>query len=153
MLIKGTTCVNLQPHRCYLQLFSLLFQFLEATSSHYIENKPFVGTIIVQVYRLWVLYCQGTRYSHREPGFWTRYSVSAKEISFAKLICQSDYVLQLMLGQQENSSFSTSSISLVQNIFHHCSACKSNLDALSTSKAGRKQSWGPSQYKDAVLPV
>ena len=40
--------------------------------------------IIAQVYRLSAVHCQMTRYSQRVPGYLTRYSVSANEISFDK---------------------------------------------------------------------
>ena len=46
--------------------------------------------IIAQVYRLSAVHCQMTRYSQRVPGYLTRYSVSANEISFDKKISQSD---------------------------------------------------------------
>ena len=44
--------------------------------------------IIAQVYRLSAVHCQMTRYSQRVPGYLTRYSVSANEISFDKKISQ-----------------------------------------------------------------
>ena len=40
--------------------------------------------IIAQVYRLSAVHCQMTRYPQRVPGYLTRYSVSANEISFDK---------------------------------------------------------------------
>ena len=40
--------------------------------------------IIAQVYRLSAVHCQMTRYSQEVPGYLTRYSVSANEISFDK---------------------------------------------------------------------
>ena len=43
-----------------------------------------MGGIIAQVYRLSAVHCQMTRYSQRVPGYLTRYSVSANEISFDK---------------------------------------------------------------------
>ena len=46
--------------------------------------------IIAQVYRLSAVHCQVTRFSQRVPGYLTRYSVSADEISFDKKISQSD---------------------------------------------------------------
>ena len=58
--------------------------------------------IIAQVYRLSAVHCQVTRYSQRVPGYLTRYSVSAKEISFDKKINQSDCVFHLMLGLEEH---------------------------------------------------
>ena len=44
--------------------------------------------IIAQVYRLSAVHCQMTRYSQGVPGYLTRYSVSANEISFDKKISQ-----------------------------------------------------------------
>ena len=44
--------------------------------------------IIAQVYRLSAVHCQMTQYSQRVPGYLTRYSVSANEISFDKKISQ-----------------------------------------------------------------
>ena len=44
------------------------------------------------------------RYSQRVPGYLTRYSVSANEISFDKKISQWDCVFQIRLGLQENDS-------------------------------------------------
>ena len=58
--------------------------------------------IIAQVYRLSAVHCQMTRYSQRVPGYLTRYSVSANEISFDKKICQWDCVFQIRLGLEEN---------------------------------------------------
>ena len=60
--------------------------------------------IIAQVYRLSAVHCQMTRYSQRVPGYLTRYSVSANEISFDKKISQSDCVFQIRLGLEENDS-------------------------------------------------
>ena len=60
--------------------------------------------IIAQVYRLSAVHCQMTRYSQRVPGYLTRYSVSANEISFDKKISQWDCVFQIRLGLQENDS-------------------------------------------------
>ena len=60
--------------------------------------------IIAQVYRLSAVHCQMTRYSQRVPGYLTRYSVSANEISFDKKISQRDCVFQIRLGLQENDS-------------------------------------------------
>ena len=40
--------------------------------------------IIAQVYWLSAVHCQMTRYTERVPGYLTRYSVSANEISFDK---------------------------------------------------------------------
>ena len=40
--------------------------------------------IIAPVYRLSAVHCQMTHYSQRVPGYLTRYSVSANEISFDK---------------------------------------------------------------------
>ena len=57
--------------------------------------------IIAQVYRLSAVHCQMTRYSQRVPGYLTRYSVSANEISFDS---QWDCVFQIRLGLQENDS-------------------------------------------------
>ena len=62
------------------------------------------STIIAQVYRLSAVHCQMTRYSQRVPGYLTRYSVSANEISFDKKISQWDCVFQIRLGLQENDS-------------------------------------------------
>ena len=45
-----------------------------------------------------------TRYSQRVPGYLTRYSVSANEISFDNKISQSDCVFQIGLGMEENYS-------------------------------------------------
>ena len=58
--------------------------------------------IRAQVYRLSAAHCQMTRYSQRVPGYSTRYSVSANEISFDKKISQSDCVFQIRLGLKEN---------------------------------------------------
>ena len=60
--------------------------------------------IIALVYRLSAVHCQMTRYSQRVPGYLTRYSVSAKKISFDKKISQSDCVFQIRLGLEENDS-------------------------------------------------
>ena len=60
--------------------------------------------IIAQVYRLSAVHCQMTRYSQRVPGYLTRYSVSANEISFDKRISQCDCVFQIRLGLEENDS-------------------------------------------------
>ena len=60
--------------------------------------------IIAQVYRLSAVHCQMTRYSQRVPGYLTRYSVSANEISFDNKISQSDCVFQIRLGMEENYS-------------------------------------------------
>ena len=60
--------------------------------------------IIAQVYRLSAVHRQMTRYSQRVPGYLTRYSVSANEISFDKKISQSDCVFQIRLGLEENDS-------------------------------------------------
>ena len=59
---------------------------------------------IAQVYRLSAVHCQMTRYSQRVPGYLTRYSVSANEISFDKKISQWDCIFQIRLGLQENDS-------------------------------------------------
>ena len=59
-------------------------------------------SIVAQVYRLSAVHCQMTRYSQRVPGYLTRYSVSANEISFDKKISQSDRVFQIKLGLEEN---------------------------------------------------
>ena len=48
------------------------------------DNQTLNSVIIVQVYRLSVVHCQVTRYSHRVPGYLTWYSVSANEVSFDK---------------------------------------------------------------------
>ena len=58
--------------------------------------------IIAQVYRLSAVHCQKTRYSQRVPGYSTRYSVSANEITFDKKISQWDSVFQIRLGFEEN---------------------------------------------------
>ena len=63
-----------------------------------------LSSIIAQVYRLSAVHCQMTRYSQRVPGYLTRYSVSANEISFDKKISQWDCVFQIRLGLQENDS-------------------------------------------------
>ena len=47
-----------------------------------------LSVFIAQVYRLSAVHCQMTRYSQRVPGYLTRYSVSANEISFDKKISQ-----------------------------------------------------------------
>ena len=60
--------------------------------------------IIAQVYRLSAVHCQMTRYSQRVPGYLTRYSVSANEISSDKKISQWDCVFQISLGLEENDS-------------------------------------------------
>ena len=60
--------------------------------------------IIAQVYRLSAVHCQMTRYSQRVPGYLTRYSVSANEISSDKKISQWDCVFQIRLGLEENVS-------------------------------------------------
>ena len=78
------------------------------TSSQYIDvimtTMASQITIIAQVYRLSAVHCQMTRYSQRVPGYLTRYSVSANEISFDKKISQWDCVFQIRLGLQENDS-------------------------------------------------
>ena len=66
------------------------------------DNTQF--SIIAQVYRLSAVHCQMTRYSQRVPGYLTRYSVSANEISFDKKISQSDCVFQIRLGLEDNDS-------------------------------------------------
>ena len=60
------------------------------------------SSIIAQVYRLSAVHCQMTRHSQRVPGYLTRYSVSANEISFDKKISQSNCVFQIRLGLEEN---------------------------------------------------
>ena len=65
---------------------------------------PIQIVIIAQVYRLSAVHCQMTRYSQRVPGYLTRYSVSANEISFDNKISQSDCVFQIRLGMEENYS-------------------------------------------------
>ena len=70
-------------------------------SSHYAACCNWMS-IIAQVYRLSVVHCQTTRYSQRVPGYLTRYSVSANEISFDKKISQCDCVFQIRLGLEEN---------------------------------------------------
>ena len=65
------------------------------------------NVIIAQVYRLSAVHCQMTRYSQGVPGYLTRYSVSANEISFDKKISQWDCVFQIRLGLEENDSLST----------------------------------------------
>ena len=62
------------------------------------------AVIIAQVYRLSAVHCQMTRYSQRVPGYLTRYSVSANEISFDQKISQSDCVFQIRLGLEDNDS-------------------------------------------------
>ena len=47
-----------------------------------------LNVFIAQVYKLSTVHCQMTRYSQRVPGYLTRYSVSANEISFDKKISQ-----------------------------------------------------------------
>ena len=73
----------------------------------YVSGERPIATllfIIAQVYRLSAVHCQMTRYSQRVPGYLTRYSVSANEISFDKKISQWDCVFQIRLGLQENDS-------------------------------------------------
>ena len=72
--------------------------------SVYILYSATQSIIIAQVYRLSAVHCQMTRYSQRVPGYVTRYSVSANEISFDKKISQSDCVFQIRLGLEENDS-------------------------------------------------
>ena len=71
--------------------------------THVCVTRPQL-VIIAQVYRLSAVHCQMTRYSQRVPGYLTRYSVSANEISFDKKISQWDCVFQIRLGLQENDS-------------------------------------------------
>ena len=59
--------------------------------------------IIAQVYRLSAVHWQMTRYSQRVPGYLTRYSVSANEISFDKKSAN-QIVFQIRLGLEENDS-------------------------------------------------
>ena len=63
-----------------------------------------MSNIIAQVYRLSAVHCQMTQYSQRVPGYLTRYSVSANEISYDKKISQWDSVFQIRLGFEENDS-------------------------------------------------
>ena len=69
-----------------------------------ILRLPELYRIIAQVYKLPAVHCQMTRYSQRVPGYLTRYSVSANEISFDNKISQSDCVFQIRLGMEENYS-------------------------------------------------
>ena len=72
---------------------------------HHETGKSYAGIhIIAQVYRLSAVHCQMTRYSQGVPGYLTRYSVSANEISFDKKISQSNCVFQIRLGLEENDS-------------------------------------------------
>ena len=71
--------------------------------THMCVDRP-QWVIIAQVYRLSAVHCQMTRYSQRVPGYLTRYSVSANEISFDNKISQSDCVFQIRLGMEENYS-------------------------------------------------
>ena len=78
---------------CYIYWYKYIHLFLGMQTN-----------IIAQVYRLSAVHCQMTQYSQRVPGYLTRYSVSANEISFDNKISQSDCVFQIRLGMEENYS-------------------------------------------------
>ena len=56
------------------------------------------------MYRSSAVQCQVIRYSQRVPGYLTRYSVPANEISHDRKVSQSDCVFQLILSHEENYS-------------------------------------------------
>ena len=85
------------------ELWCIFFSTLE-TRMQGTCIKSTLYYFIAQVYRLSAVHCQMTRYSQRVPGYLTRYSVSANEISFDKKISQWDCVFQIRLGLQENDS-------------------------------------------------
>ena len=90
---------------CLVSEISHLIAFIKAISvkkSSCCESYAWIH--IAQVYRLSAVHCQVTRYSPRVPGYLTRYSVSANQISFDKRISQSDCVFQLMFGLEEHYS-------------------------------------------------
>ena len=68
----------------------------------FFKHSAYWSIFIAQVYRLSAVHCQMTRYSQGVPGCLTRYSVSANETFFDKKISQSDCVLQVRLGLEEN---------------------------------------------------
>ena len=77
---------------------------INVTFLYEISRVSTVCVFIAQVYRLSAVHCQMTRYSQRVPGYLTRYSVSANEISFDNKISQSDCLFQIRLGMEENYS-------------------------------------------------
>ena len=61
--------------------------FLPVNLAGFTKSKAPLCTlhyVIAQVYSFLAVHCQMTRYSQRVPGYLTRYSVSANEISFDK---------------------------------------------------------------------